>query len=480
MRDRIFESRYIIGTSISGYARIKIDDVRQILSKAEDGSTFYEFVIVLADKEDVEQRFATYYSSVSDMLVDGHKVVLIGVGNGADYRKIGMLMALYEEYNIYRIETVSALSAEYLRSIEARKPDHVEVSLGDGGWQAGFGLVNRILIGLSSLAKENNVEGMLRFVGEHVNEIDSIAYNLDMLRETVRSFNKDKIEVEMNDLRNKLSNREKVIETNRRERESTKTEMDRLVDELTATKRELEVLQGEVEDEKRASTVGDSILREYNTLRMAGLKNRVKVIIYFKEVGHVRYINTFITQFVQTLRNKKLKVKALIYDNRSSIKNYYDGIRSISGADFQIDKRTILAKAETYHVSEPNPAIIKETIQFMGGAEVLIIYDRMYNAKDIISGKEVNKYYVLNSKKEYDKEGKEYGIDSVNKIITSPGNSLTGRYMDVSTIEGYHDLSESAKISRYMKMAGSRTGNSIMNQLIEETGILDMLASAKK
>ena len=68
--------------------------------------------------------------------------------------------------------------------------------------------------------------------------------------------------------------------------------------------------------------------------------------------------------------------------------------------------------------------------------DVIIIYDRMRQQKDLITGNNVTKLYVINSNRDFEESQKMLGIKATDTIISGPESSIPNA-LDIKTIPGY-------------------------------------------
>ena len=102
--------KYMINHSIHGYESVNIDDERI----CDPNST----VIIVLD-ESTSASLYKYYNKVVDMLLSGTRLITICVGKESKIRKtIMMLMVSYRNYNVYRVDSLSLITSDYIGVVE--------------------------------------------------------------------------------------------------------------------------------------------------------------------------------------------------------------------------------------------------------------------------------------------------------------------------------------------------------------------------
>ena len=128
--------------------------------------------------------------------------------------------------------------------------------------------------------------------------------------------------------------------------------------------------------------------------------------------------------------------------------------------------------------------IIEDVLTSDQAFDVVIIYDRMHTQNDVVEGNLVTKFYVINSKKDYESLKAQLKINDVSFIITDAANSLNiskewkiigdRNFIDIPTIPEYkkHEIASSSfGFSKYMKQATSTTKEGIIDTIIKKSKI---------
>ena len=182
---------------------------------------------------------------------------------------------------------------------------------------------------------------------------------------------------------------------------------------------------------------------------------------------------------MEVLEKKKLKCKLLIYDSQSELYKAYDPLTIFNGSEYINLKGTLISTTKQFVVSEPNPSILQDILMSDQCFDVVVIYDRMKGIKDIVSGNNVTKFFVMNSKHDYEKLKPVLKIPDTSNIITSIGSSIgkskdgtiDKQLLDIPTISNYHMATDSAKTAKYIKLATSINNTALIDTIIKKSRV---------
>ncbi len=113
-------------------------------------------------------------------------------------------------------------------------------------------------------------------------------------------------------------------------------------------------------------------------------------------------------------------------------------MQQVDSAAFESNKAVLLNKTPKFVVTEPAPQILKDILQSINPQfDVLIIYDRMKQATDLVEGNNVYKFWVVNSFNDYNTTKNLFKIDRTDTIITSPASRIAPDVIDIPRIKAY-------------------------------------------
>lgn len=457
--------KLIVGHKVFGYDTVNVKDPKLVESKTE-----VELVIVTSALSN--EPLKDYYKAVVNVLKNRGNVILIGVKEESSlFRPLAALMASYRAYDIYTVMDKEVITAPYLKAIENRKPDFNEVQTYIGGDIAAYTEMSTLMIGIEELVQQGNIENLQNFLEQHMASIESLTNVLDYMKALCESYNSD-------NLADKIESLEKLVEKHKNETSKLTGKVQVLTDEKAQINSELSKLRTEVarlrennEALKAASESPSTIISSFTPCRTTECECKVNNIIYFKEISYVPYVNSLVTNMVEIYKKNGKKVKLLIYDNKTDLYDTYKPLNIVSGKTFVSSRDMYIKTVEKFVVSEPAPNIIKEIIGQENAPDILIIYDRMKTIQDIVEGNNVTKFFVLNSKHDYEKLVKSLKILDESRIITRSDEEFSSVVIDIPCIPNYKSASDSKKIVTYMKLATAITKRNLMDEISTKSRI---------
>ena len=472
-------TKYMIGENYHGYEKITVEDFD--VTNAQDNL----FIIVI-DKS-CDENVAKYYNFIRNALKKHNRIILIGVeDDNKSFNPLASLLITYEDYDIYKTPGKDALSADYLLKIEKRTPNFSEVQTYIGGSLTAYNDISMLLFGIQSIVEEGNEKALKSFLEEHMESFEGVITALNMMKKTCDVFNSNELINEVNSLKNEKQTLEDTIKDKDSTIENIKFDRDKNKVDAENLKRENEKLKSKVSDTSSsdASTEGSTI-KTFKTINTHLLKdNKTKIVLYFKEISYVRYTNTLVTVLFDYIKRQKLKVKLMIYDTNSEMYSIYNPLRVVNGSNYLQDKNNIVHKVEKFVVSEPSQSIITDVLTSDMNFDVVIIYDRMHTLNDVVDGNLVTKYYVINSREEYDSIKDQLKIKDTSCIITNADSSINiskewkvdgpREFLDIPTIEDFKKRaiqSDSFVFSRYKKQATTLTKEALLDKILAKSKI---------
>ena len=464
--------RYTIGVELQGFEKIGLDAMKE-----KRNST-----MVLSASKDNENRLNEYYNAVEQSLDNGNRIVLISEENNKLLKPLASLMMLHKEYDIYTVENMSVVNENYVEKLIERKPTVDEVQTFIGGDVTAYNNAVTILFGIQSLAQEGKDDKLRDFVKEHIMSIGELTSTLNGMKKICDEYNSGELIEQIKRLRDttdslgtKVTEQDKEIDSIKQSRDAYKDKLD----ELTKENIRLKSANNELE----SSANGGAIIRNYTEVNTHLINCKTKIVLYFKEVSYVSYVNTLIMQLMSILDMHKLKTKLMIYDCNTSLYNIYKPMPIVTGQDYIAMKDTLIRKTKSFVVAEPNQSIISDVLTSDQSFDVLVIYDRMRQGHDLISGNNVSKFYVINSKKDYDEVANLLKIRDTSWVITHSQSTITGsneekNFLDIPSIQGFSSLTASAKTARYMRLITTVSKSQLINTILSKSRISTLMKEA--
>ena len=460
-------TKYIFNYNMYGYESRTVNEFE---SNEEDN-----LLVVVIDKS-CDGDTAKYYKTIETAIKNRNRVILIGVDDAnVSFKPLASMMITYKAYDIYTVIDKDSISAEYLLKLEDREPDLTEVQTYVSGEITAYNELSAILFGIQSLVDEGNTEGLTVFLEERLLSIENMVTTLSNMKKTCDVFSSGELIDKINTLKDKEDKLKKDIEYKEKVIADTKYEYEKAKVAGDELKRENDKLRNKNSELKSQTESGGTVISSYREVNTSLINCRTKLVLYFKEVSYVPYVNTLVSQICGYLDMNSLKHKLLIYDTQNRLYNTYKPLNIISGRDYVNLKDSLINKTPKFVVTEPNKAVIEDILTSDQNFDVLIIYDRMKEPGDVVVGNNVTKFFIINSSKDYTEVKDILKIKDNSFIITSPHSSIDAnslkRFLDIPYIPGFAQSTNSAKASKYLKLKTSVTDLPLIDTIVKKARI---------
>ena len=447
-------TKYLFNSNIFGYETWAVDDFNKQLNNDD-------VVTIVLDKS-TEDLSSCYYNLANQAISNQCRLILIGVGElTATFRSIASNMILYKKYDIYQVSKADEVNASYMDKIEKRTPDLEEVKQFIDGDIIAYSEISNHIFAINSLVNEGNLDGLREYVENNINSIDSIVIALNRLKETADRFNTAEFDENIKQMAESIEQKVKELEAKDEEISNIKHEKDVITVELDTLKRELKNLKEFGQAPAQSSAQGTSVIKNYQTLQTQMVQSNKAIVLYFKEISYVKYMNTFVNMICEHLKTRKVSYKLLIYDSSAFVRKY--GMQTINASNYTQYKSALVKELSSAVITEPFNQVLTDMLQ---AVDVLIVYDRYGKSNDILKGNVVTRYLVINSKNDmnmvYNYSELINGKPDPRFIITSDENTFVNqdkqapKFLTISYIDGFSSSSDSKKIQSYNKLGISR------------------------
>ena len=423
---------------------------------SEESLAEYGNVVIVLNSASLDTE-VEHYNAVKRLCKEGKRVILIGVESENNcFEYLAALMISYDEYDIYQVKGKGNLTADYISKLIARHASYEEVQNFISDDITGFAELGTIFMGIESLTADGDIESLKGFLESHVNSVGGVSKSIDYLKKNVDIFRSEEmlnkllalkedikaLEAEKTKMSKQIDDKNEEISNRKKELLDTKSKMERMDEQISLL-------------ESQASSGG--IIKEYNEVNTATLHCRVTNIMYFKEISYVEYTNSMVHSIAKYLEQAhSMRVKLVIYDNRNAISCVYNPLQIVGTREYNADRANLIKSTNPFVVIEPNPIIITDLVTSESGDyDLLIIYDRMKQANDVVIGNNVSKIYVAGSQKSLDEARGIMHIKDMemNRVIVPVKSRLANAgCMYISEIEGYSGCTDTAKVSKYAKL----------------------------
>lgn len=471
-------AKYIINDNFHGYTKTTVDE----LGVANENDN----TLVLVIDKSCDNKLPETYKFINTAMKKNNRIILISVDDSnKSFKPLASLMVTYGRYDIYEVEEKDTLSCDYLAKLEAREPDYSEVQTFVGGDVVASSEMSTLIFGIESLVEEGNIDGLKSYVEENMISIENLTSVLNSMKKTCELYNSNELVNEINNLKNNEKRLTKSLDERSKELDSIKADINDSNSNIENLKAENSKLKEKNKELMSNNEQGGNTIVNFKTVQTQLLKgNKTKIVLYFKEISYVRYTNTLVSILMEYIKRKELKAKMLIYDANSSMYSVYNPLRVINGTDYVNDKSSLIHKVEKIVVAEPAQMIIEDMLTSDEAFDVIIIYDRMHSLNDIVEGNLVTKFFVLNSRQDYEKLKPQLKMNDTSFIITDAANSINmskdwkevgeRAFLDIPTINDFkrHEImSESFAFSKYIRQSTAITKQPLIETILSKSKI---------
>lgn len=438
--------KYIVNESVMGCERVEITDEKLINNKDQ------LVYVVLNESTADASCLKTYYNSIKAMLKNNVKVFIVMVAETSKIRgSICNLMQLFGNYNVYQVPDENFISSAYLDTLPERTVTYDEMAQYLQNDIVAYDDMDTVLQGVQECINRNDAEGLKTLIEGHLPTIEAAPTVFSQMKNSIDQANSGVLQDKIANIKAQLEEANELNEkkqTEIRQREST---IDDLNSSLKDARRQLTQTKADMEELKLQVQNAGPAIRSYQTVKTQLLKCKTEHIIYIKEISRIPYINSFVLMLQEMIKQFRYTSKLLIYDNTSQDQVTYGNMQQVDSAAFESNKAVLLNKTPKFVVTEPAPQILKDILQSINPQfDVLIIYDRMKQATDLVEGNNVYKFWVVNSFNDYNTTKNLFKIDRTDTIITRPASRIAPDVIDIPRIKAYEtETQDNGKFAKY-------------------------------
>lgn len=465
-------NKYIIGTNIIGYDNLRLDENIDDIANS--------IIVIILDGKNID--IPLYYVQIKKLLKE-NKVILIATERSEQFNIIATLMASLNRYDIYCVSDRDIITAGYLEIIEGRNPDYLEVEQYVDANITAYDKVTEIIMHISNMIDDGDLCKLKCYIEDNKESIDSIVMAIDTMKKYADLTNGKELISKIESLNKEVDSlNEKVVEY-KKEKETATDNSKKIKQQLDETYAEKQALMNKIEMMEDQIQSGAPTISYYSEVNMTYIKHKIQRVLYFKEISEVHHTMSLINSIYELLTNsRKMNIKFVIYDSSTEIYEPYidNNIKIINSKNYAINKPMLVGKPPCL-ISEPNPAITNDLLTVPDGFDVLIIYDKMHRYENILSGNNVTRIIVTSSSKELESIRKKLMLDVGDMILTTPNSDIhkkedlinKNNIISIEEISGYNQLTQSAKVARYVKMV-CPDGNRVTEKIFKASNISAM------
>lgn len=443
-------------------------------------SSIENSTIAIIVNKDCDSELQTYYNSVQKSLKSGNRVMLVGIKDGNSvFNIIASLMLLYNGYDIYQEDEWGSINDEYLEAIEKRTPDFCEAQTFLDPDIASYADIQNIIFDIQSAIEDRDLERLKCILGEKSKSIEYLSSTISYMKKVCDMSSSKELFNSVEALKDEISDALIKVEASKKEIDNAKYERDKYKVSVEELKRENEKLKAKKDshDVNVSSIAEEAPLKTYKEVNTQLIQCKTKLVIYFKEISYVRYVNSLVTHLMSYLEKSKLKCKLVIYDTHTSMYGVYKPLQAVAGNEYLSMKGTLISKTKAFVVSEPNSSILNDILCSEECFDVVIVYDRMRGINDLISGNNVTRFVVVNSSKEYEAIKNIIKIQDLSTVITRADTRIENssgkarNFLDIPKIEQYGNMTETGMMSKYIKINTKHSNVPLLSTIITKSRV---------
>ena len=471
--------KYIINHSVFGFNRIEITD---------DLSNIQNSIVTIILNEDVNS--GDYYNAIKK-LVKSNRVILISSNEeNAMFKAIASYMVSLSCYDIYTVESINDINIDYMEYIVNRESDFDEVQSYLSGDISSINRLDDILFGIENTVANGSVDELKEFVESNLKAIDNLHSAVDYLKKSADLMSSNELDKRIKQLKDDLKLKDdelndaiEKLNNLKRDKDSSDSVVEQYKNAIDSMSKELESMRN---DKSNTEVNNISSVKSYSELKVSLLRTcNTRTILYVKEVSYVTYTNTLMTVLMTMINKRGLKAKMVIYDNSTQLYQVYgsditneansSAVAVINAKEYTTNKAQYMKEGQTFVLTEPIPNVLEDILTSTKKFDVVIVYDRMKCATDIVTGNNVVKLIVANSRGDYNKVKDALKISTSNLVLTRKDCDLGSgiNVIDIPTLPDYKGGSESAKAAKYSRVKTESKGVLLLGTLMNYMRIKD-------
>ena len=451
---------YIVNETVIGYETIDIDTLQNMQISKEDTVT-----VVLNDKTQEGSCLPQYYKCIKHLLKNNIPAYII---MDADKQKIRgsicNLMALYGNYNVYKVPDKNCIDQSFLKELVNRTATYDEMATYLQNDIVAYDDLDVVLQGVQECVSRNDLERLKTLIEGHLPTIEAAPNVLSTMKVQIDTSNQALLQDKIAQVKQQLQDANNKIDKKQSEIKEQQSKIDDLQEQLKDANRQLTQNKADMEELRLQANNSGPTLRSYSPIKTSLLKCKTENIIYIKEISQIPYINSFVVMLMEMIKQFRRTCKLLVYDNTSATSITYGNMQKVDAAEFESNKQVLIDKTPKFVVAEPAPQILKDILQNMNPQfDVVIIYDKMKQAADLVEGNNVYKFWVINSFNDYNQTKNLFKIDNTDRIITRPQSRIGADVIDIPRIKAYEqEPSDNGKFQKYKGVQTTITKKPLM------------------
>lgn len=431
-------------------------------SEVDNISDTNVIVVVSSSSDD---KLYEYYTSLKKLILNRNKVIIwIDEENKSTIRKqLCMLAVSYGVYDIYSLEQ-SEMNITKARDCIDRTASRTEVAQYIGGVIDSYDKASDLALQIKVYLDNNQIEALNDYLTSNREAISNLPAVMDFLKRIMDNHIRgidDKLEKLSKDLRDaniKVEEQYQSCKSATARAKSLEDEMGSLKSKYAQAESDINLLKRQNSElTKQLSNSGyddddENIgMLRYKPTNMSQIRNCVGYVVYFKELSRVRYATTMIKNFVKYLTIQKKNVKFVTYMVANDYLCAYSNTLIVNGKRHASDPSIIANANRPIIVTDTNMSIVRSLL-IAPNTDVLVVYDRLKQKEDLITGALLTKFYLAGDLDTMDTIQKSTGLKLAKERTFISGDSSPNTLF-IPTIDGYENsINDQAKLGKYSKL----------------------------
>lgn len=475
--------KFIVNASVFGFTKVEIKS--EELLKQDDSD------IVIVITQIIKDETKDYYDAVKKLAKNNRIYVVTDNSDLEIFKVIASYLISVDCYNIYKLNSISLLDIKYTESLLKRKPDFSEVQSFIDGDIVAEAEINDIVLAIEDAATSGNVDTLKTVLEDKLGSVYGVQAALSRMKKLADLTNSSELANRIANLKDEIAEKQEEIANKDKRYNKLKTDKEATEIKVEKLEKEVEEVSNQLKQAKAIdkSTEGSNIIKDYSEIKLSLIPTTAKSVLYVKEISYAPYVNTFMTAFLKyVITMSKKKAIMVVFDDNCFFQTYKakPGIAAQNGAmnsaipivtahQYIANNAQFINNGATFVISGALQSVISDIVTSDKQFDLVIVYDRLKNPTDMISGNQVTKMFVCNSAGDYLKTKDMLRITERSLVLTRHGAQIPCEgVLAISEIPNFNNGTDSNRQMNYARMltATGKTKETMFNTLLNKTRLL--------
>lgn len=472
--------KFIVNASVFGFMKEEIKSEKLLKEVDSD--------IVIVITQIIKDETKDYYDAVKKLVKNNRIYVVTDNSDLEIFKVIASYLISVDCYNIYKLSSISLLDIKYTESLLQRKPDFSEVQSFIDSDIVAEADINEIVLAIEDAAASGNVDILKTVLEDKLGSVYGVQAALSRMKKLADLTNSSELANRIANLKDEIT--EKQEEIANRDKRYNKLKADKEATELKVEKleKEVEEVSNQLKQAKAIdkSNEGGNIIKDYTEIKLSLIPTTAKSVLYVKEISYAPYTNTLMTSFLAYVAKGGKKAIMVIFDDNCFFQTYKakpgvqngaanSAIPIVSTHQYIANNSQFINNGAAFVISGALPSVITDIVTSDKKFDLVIVYDRLKNPTDMVSGTQVTKMFVCNSAGDYLKTKDILRITERSLVLTKSGTSIPCEgAMAIADIPNFGEGTDSKRQMSYARMTSTlgKSKDTIYNTLLTKTRLL--------